>query len=367
MNNRMNYTFLKLFLCLAAPALCVFLILHLCEVPDFGSFTSHIKSIGYPVIIIFIPYIIIIVNDSVGWFNCFARRLSGRSLGKLITLRLATETLQTSLPGGAAYAELARPFLLNKHLKIGYTESIAANIITKVNILAAQVLFLIFGIVLLLTRFREGAVPGGFISDSILYPAAGVLIAGGLLTAYLVYNRDLILRIICRLDKLNIKFLRRVIIRIRRPASEVNKILTEFYSQHKIRLIITIIIFLLTWFLMAFESLLILRVIGIEADLMQTVLLESLISLIRMIFFFLPGAAGPQDAAVMMIFTIAGVPDPVLNSLIFVMLKRAKEIVWILTGYIVLINCGVEMKRLIRLMREDPGLQIKYVKGQPAN
>ncbi|MCK7529207.1 MAG: hypothetical protein MZV64_72465 [Ignavibacteriales bacterium] len=36
---------------------------------------------------------------------------------KMLLIRIATETLQQSLPGGAVYAELVRPYLLKKHLE----------------------------------------------------------------------------------------------------------------------------------------------------------------------------------------------------------------------------------------------------------
>ena len=72
-----------------------------------------------------------------------------------------------------------------------------------------------------------------------------------------------------------------------------------------------------------------------------------------MLFFFIPGALGPQDAAIILLFNLSGLPDPVTNAFLFALLKRSKELLWIITGYILLIFLGVMPYKLIRSKQAD--------------
>jgi uncharacterized membrane protein YbhN (UPF0104 family) len=87
---------------------------------------------------------------------------------------------------------------------------------------------------------------------------------------------------------------------------------------------------------------------GIDANISQMILIESLISIIRMCFFFIPGALGAQDAGFIILFNLVGFPDPILNAFIFVFLKRFKELVWIIVGYTLLILLGIRPGKLIK-------------------
>ncbi len=345
------YKKIRLLVFFTIAALCSVMIVNNYRLIDHDKLITQIYSLGLSGFLILIPYIFIILTDTAGWLNSFENMNFHKSFGKLFVLRLATESLQTSLPGGAAYAELIRPYLLKKHLEINYTESIPANIITKINILFAQILFLICGILILILYYKENISSINFIPEILLYVLPVLFIILIFLFSYLLYKKDLLVRSIRVLEKVNLKSLKKFLKKIRKPSIQINNTLSNFYKDYKLRLITTTVFFFSTWTLMAFESLIILKIMGINANLLQMILLESLISFVRMIFFFLPGAAGPQDLSIIMLFTITGLPDPLLNSFLFVILKRAKELFWIITGYILLIYCGVQPQKISGIRR----------------
>ncbi len=333
---------------------CFILIKNYFGQTDNFNLISRIALLGFPVFIIFIPYLIITASDTLGWYNSFGNKGLQIAIKKLFLLRLGTETLQISLPGGAAYAELVRPLLLKNHLNLDYPISITANIITKVNILIAQGLFLLSGLLIIIAEYKKSLASLTYLSETILYLTAGGFVFSIILFSYFLYCKNLLLHVINLLEKINLKMVRQLLNRIRQSSLEINYTLNSFYKDHKKKLLLTLIFFLFTWVLMAFESLLILKVIGIEADIFQMIALESLISLVRIAFFFLPGAAGPMDLSIIMIFNLVGVPDPLQNSVLFVILKRLKELFWIITGYIVLLVLGVEIKQLIKAKKSEP-------------
>jgi Lysylphosphatidylglycerol synthase TM region len=313
-----------------------------------NGLTSQVSSLGFPVLIVVVPYFMIILSDTWGWLICFSKKMLQRSAGKLFAIRVATEALQTSLPGGAVYAELVRPHLLKKHLHLEYSESISANIITKINILVAQVIFLIFGLLVLTLSFSENITSTQFISNPVFYLAAFVFISVIFLFTYLLYRKDLLLWVIRFLGKIELRIVTKIVDKIRQPVIDINNTISIFSRNHKTKLLLTVTFFFFTWILMSFESLVILKVMGIDANISQMILIESLISIIRMGFFFIPGALGPQDAGLIILFNLVGLPDPILNAFIFVFLRRSKELVWIIAGYILLMLLGIRPGKLFK-------------------
>lgn len=336
----------KLIIGLIIVLLCVIIIIDFYNHIDHKKFAEQIDSIGLSILFIFVPYLFIMLSDTVGWYNCFGKKMRQIWLGKLYLIRFATETLQTSLPGGTAYAELVRPFILKKQMNLEYPKSVSADIITKVNILAAQVMFLLLGILILVIKFKDNIIPEHFLSGTYFYTTAVVFISLIFILSYLLYRKNLLLHIINMLEKINLKIVGKLLNKIRQPSVEINNTLSVFYTENKSGMFLTTSFFFLTWILMAVESLIILKVMGIDANIFQMIMLESFISVVRMMFFFLPGAVGPQDVSIIMMFSLAGLPDPVINSILFVLLKRTKELFWIIIGYILLMYYGVGIKKL---------------------
>ena len=85
---------------------------------------------------------------------------------------------------------------------IYFIESISANIITKINILVAQVIFLICGLLVLTLNFSENRTSTQFISNPVFYLAATVFISVIVLFTYLLYRRNLLLWVIRFLEKI---------------------------------------------------------------------------------------------------------------------------------------------------------------------
>lgn len=313
---------------------------------------SKLKTIGLSSLLILIPYFCIILSDSFGWKNSFGKIKNQISTTKLFLLRLATETLQTSLPGGAFYAELVRPVLLKKYFKLEYCESISANIITKVNILVAQTLFFILGVGIFIISLRDRLLMQS-LPDYFLYPALVIAAFFPIIGTYMLYRKNLLFRLIYFFSKITLQPVNNFICKINPSVIRINETISLFSKARKRDLGLTIIFFFSTWILMAFESLVILKILGVSADISQAILIESLISFVRMIFFFIPGAVGPQDALVIVLFNLVGMPDPQSNALLFIFLKRTKEFFWIVTGYILLLLVGVCPYKIIQSKKID--------------
>ena len=88
------------------------------------------------------------------------------------------------------------------------------------------------------------------------------------------------------------------------------------------------------WLVEAFETALILRLVGGPLDLGLAMAVEVGVSLVRSIGNVAPAGLGVQDAGYAVLFEALGVPAPTTAA--FVLLKRGKEVVWIAAGYALL-------------------------------
>ena len=337
----------KLSASMIAIVICSLLISEYYDFIDNSNLTTRLLLLGAGVGIIFLRYCAVMVNETGGWINCFGRDSKQIAMHKMLIIRIATESLQQSLPGGAVYAELVRPYLLKKHLGFEYPESISANVVTKLNILIAQIFFLIFGLLIFITYSANTKTSNGLFSERSFHLTGVIFISLTCLIAYLLYKKHLLLSVIRLMERIKLKPIREFLKKSRSNMYKIDSIISDFFLNHKTRLILTITLFFFAWICMALESLIILNVMGINATIFQTIMVESIISIVRITFFFLPGAIGPQDFSIMILFSLAGLPDPSANAVLFVLLKRLKEIVWIIIGYILLMHLGIKTKELI--------------------
>jgi glycosyltransferase 2 family protein len=98
--------------------------------------------------------------------------------------------------------------------------------------------------------------------------------------------------------------------------------------------------FLLVWLSEACETFLILRLLDTGLGFPQVLACESIASLLRAAAFFVPSGAGVQDAAYVALLQALGVERAVSVGMAFVVVKRAKEILWIAAGYLLLAKAG---------------------------
>lgn len=67
---------------------------------DTRTLITHLSSLGFPLLIVLLPYVLIMLSDTCGWRIAFGNAATQAAAGKLLMIRIATETLQVSLPGG---------------------------------------------------------------------------------------------------------------------------------------------------------------------------------------------------------------------------------------------------------------------------
>jgi len=302
---------------------------------------DRIGGMGLAALLVPLPYAMVFWADTMAW-RCTIRSVPPPRTWGVFGVRVATDAILNSIPGGVAVAEPMRPVLLRRRCGVELAEGIGSCIITKITIALGQAAFILIGCVLLLWTspgvaggigLPEG--PRGFVLPALVMAVVVAL----LLIPFSGPRIEQARRLLARLPFAPLRSL------LERAAPVVARLdihVGRFARDHGRELTLSIGFAFLGWLAVAGETFLILRLLGAGATYVQAVALESTASMLRIVFFFLPGGLGASEVGFVTLLVAFGFPDPVTLAAAYIAVKRLKEALWILAGYGLLWATGVK-------------------------
>jgi uncharacterized membrane protein YbhN (UPF0104 family) len=97
---------------------------------------------------------------------------------------------------------------------------------------------------------------------------------------------------------------------------------------------------LAAWLVESAETTLILHLLGAPLDFVAVLSIEGGLSLVRCMAFFSPAGLGVQDLGYVALLGAYGLPDAAATAAAFVLVKRAKELLFMGAGYALLVAWG---------------------------
>jgi uncharacterized membrane protein YbhN (UPF0104 family) len=281
------------------------------------------------------PFVVGMAIDAAGigvLLETLGRRVP---LGRLTVIRIATEALHLTAPAGFVVADSATAALLDARCGVPLAEGAVVAIARKWIVMRAHAVYILLGAAcgaaaltgvsgrLLGGRWLAWAVAASALAPLSLSIALGTGFRG----------RPALLRLQGALGRVPWRAVRERVSRWRCGAVAVDGHLARVGSAPAATWLATAS-YLACWLVEAFETALILRLVGgpLNAGLAMTA--EVAVSLIRSIGNVAPAGLGVQDAGYAVLFEAMGLPAPTTAA--FVLLKRGKELVWIATGYALL-------------------------------
>ena len=299
---------------------------------DLRNVGRLLAEVGPLALLAVVPYGVAVTLDTAGW-AAVLRGLEARvATWRLLGLRLSTEAVHLSFPGGPLIAEGLKVWLLQRRFGVGIAEGSASLAVKKSLQIGSQ------GVYLLTAAAFSGA---SLVDPSLLRP---ILVGLGIFTIAISAGMVAVLlsgRVAERLWRL----LRRVpLARVQRwtLAREVAFVDTDQHvrtvlQSHAAGLVVAFLWILGGWFAEAGESWLLLRLLGVELSFPAVLAFEPVVSFARSAAFFIPAGLGVQDAGYMALLRAAGIPDATNRAAAFVLLKRFKELFWIAVGWLLLL------------------------------
>jgi uncharacterized protein (TIRG00374 family) len=299
-----------------------------------------IHRVGWPLLIVLLPTLVAMSLDAVGW-RLILRTLGARvRFGPLLELRLSVEALVLLLPGGSVAGEAAKAALLTRRTTVTLPKAVASLAVTKAYLFATDGVYL--GLAAVWTGIATWVAFGKATSVAAVAAAisAVVMFVGSLAFLALLHRASLASRLAGALQRIPFERFRRWIAERERSFQEIDATAGAFFAAPASLKRRVFVLFLLEWLVEGAETILIVRCLGLPLPLGPILALDALGSLLRVVAFFVPAGLGVQDAALILLLRQMGVPNPLAAGTALVLVKRAKELVWIAVGALLLTAKG---------------------------
>jgi uncharacterized membrane protein YbhN (UPF0104 family) len=112
--------------------------------------------------------------------------------------------------------------------------------------------------------------------------------------------------------------------------------LAAFFRHDPAGLVPSVLLYALGWFIRALETWLFARLVGAPIPLAAAMVIETALILVRALAVPVPAGIGVQDTGYILCLKALGVPDATTAGAAFVLLKRGKDLFWILLGFVLM-------------------------------
>ena len=326
---------------------------------NFTTVVALLERAGWRSALVLLPALLATVADTAGWASCVVRYSIRGLVPRLLHARLGCDALCNSLPAGVAWGETLRPVWLQQLCTIDAAESVASCVLAKVNMAAAQALYICATLGCL---YAARAMGKGFLLTPVgVGPTvmAGLFLLVILAGLSLMYTGSCLTRGLALAKKIPWSRMQHHLAGLTTAVLQIDGYLRDFRVHHLKRLGQSLASFFVGWILMGCESLAILTFLNVPTSPGMALSLEALASLLRIVFFFIPSALGASEIGYATLIAAFGIPDPVAVSAAFVVLKRSREVVWILLGYAALFRHRWNMRQTLPTSSTTPCARLR--------
>jgi uncharacterized protein (TIRG00374 family) len=311
---------------------------------DLRAAIPIVLGIGPVIAIGAIPYVGQIALDALAWRTLLGGLGHRVAWSRLLAVRLSTEAVLQTLPGGTLVGESLKPYLLARRVPIA--DTVASVGIKRCLLAYAESLYLALA---LLLGFDALAVHSRAIVGSDHLPLFVALASGGLAVVatgllLAVANARLAERVRRLLSKLPSQRLRGWLEHRRAGFAATDANFGKLLARRG-RLAMAFAILVAAWLVEAVETYVLCRLVGIDLAPTSVLAMEACVVFARNVTFFVPAGLGIQDAGYLAFFAAFGAATPAATA--FVILKRVKELAWIAIGYSTLFALDGAPSRLV--------------------
>ena len=290
---------------------------------DLELLGSKLAETGWGICWVVAVYWVAFVVDTVAWqFTLPSTSLNSLWLYNLWKVRMVGAAFGKMLPFSAFGGAPIKGYLLKKHYGIGYKEGAASIILIESTHLISMVIFMASGVFLIL---YDSNLPQSYYTFSTISLS---ILAVGIFAFYIIQR----LKITSIAGSwISQRSLGRRLEKFLSHLQDFDERLVEFYTKKRPYFFGALGLNLLNWYLGALEVYVILYFLGHPVSIAESIILETLVELVRAGTFFIPATIGSQEAA-FLLATGAITGQPALG-LATALMRRVREIVWLILGF----------------------------------
>ena len=309
---------------------------------DLGRAGALVVRMGPWCVLVLLPALLGNGLQTLGWRPVLELLGCRVRAGVLLLVRVASEAVFMTAPAGTAVADSTALWMLERRLGVPVPAGLAALAARRTLLVLTNGLYVALAFVLghaYLERAATGLGGGPWLAWLVL-GMAGILLGSSALMAAALLSGNLAGWLRRLLERFPLRASRAWLAARAAGFAETDRHLASLRRAPRGRLGASVAAFSLAWLTDALDTMIVLRLVGGHLGFVQILAVEVLVSLMRSVAFALPSAVGVQDVGYVTLFAAFGLPDAATVGLAFLILKRAKEIVWIAIGYAILLVFG---------------------------
>lgn len=280
-----------------------------------------------------VPFAIGMTLDS--WGQLVLLRALGHrtTLAQLLPVRFASEALHVTVPAGFVAADTATTLMLRDRCDVPVRDGVVASIARKWLVMRSHAGYIAVGAIVGFPALAAvsqkmlgsaGVLPWTVLASALVPLGLSSVVAAGLL------GRSTFSRLHQTLLRLPWPKLRRWLEKHHREVSSTDGQVLRLRASRGATWLASLA-FLGAWCFEALESVLLLRLAGADVGVAPVFAVEAGLSLVRSAVVIAPSGLGVVDLGYATVLPMLGADAGAAPA--FVLLKRAKEIVWVLFGY----------------------------------
>lgn len=313
---------------------------------DLGRSLELISSIGFSSVFILLPFFGLHFFETLAWVETFPPGTTKIRFWILMKIQVISETVSMTLPAGVALGEPLRPYLCQRQMGIEMPVAVASTAVRKLLISAMQGVYTVIGALAgfsLLQQTSEYLI--GFPGLGYLMLLVGLAVFLLFMVLMLIiFNGNSARRVHGLLMTVPFKRVQQWLLEKESGFHDTDEHLSSFSGASTVRLLNATFWYLVGWVMLALESYIILKLLGVDISFSQVLAIDTTLVMLRAVFFFVPSGIGIQDLGYLAFFQAIGMPDAMAYGGAFIILRRFKEVLWYSAGFLVMFLSGVHLR-----------------------
>ncbi len=308
---------------------------------DLARALALVDSFGWWLPLLLVPNLLAVLSESLGWWSTLARLGPRPRFRALFGVRLSIDALQFGLPSGAIVSESMAPVLLHQRCALSPEAAIVATVGRRFVVIFAHGVFLLASTLLAWPALASASrtALGGPGLPWLLLAVGLALVATASLTAAATGQGRIGARLHARLERLGGRWLTSWLEHHAARFRETDERLTLFFRR-PLGFSPAVALFLAGWLMRSLETLVFLRALGVAISPSLAMAIEGVLVLVRALAVPVPAGLGVQDVGYVLALRALALPDAVTVGTAFVLLKRGKDLAYILLGFLLLLAGG---------------------------
>jgi uncharacterized protein (TIRG00374 family) len=305
---------------------------------DLPRVLALLRSLGPWLPLLLLPNVAVTLVEAVAWWRSFALLGARPRFPSLVRVRLVVEAMMLGLPSGAVISESLQPVLLKRRCGVPFETAVAASVGRKFLVVVSHALVLALATLLawpLLARVSRETIGRAGLPWLLLAVSAFMVATFGFGLAF-SGRAQLAQRTRLVLDRVVGRWLGAWLERHAPGFQRADDHLVTFFEGRRKALVVPLLLYSAGWVVRGVETWLFLRLLGAEVSFLAALVVETAIIVVRSAAVPVPAGLGVQDVGYVLCLKALGVPDAVTVATAFVLLKRGKDLAWILLGFALL-------------------------------